>query len=47
MYFGPSSDTTKILGNIKSQLTPIFTQINAALDPMINAWNILEPQNQT
>lgn len=47
MYFGPTSDTSKILGNTKNQLTAIFNQINSALDPMIDAWAILEAQQQS
>ena len=41
MYFGPSSNTASILGVIKSELTAIFNEINAALDPLIAAWAIL------
>ena len=38
MYYGPVTDSSKILGNIYSGLRSLFGEVNAALDPMISAW---------
>ncbi len=43
-YYGPLSQTSSILGKINSQETTIFTQVNAAIDPMITAWGRIEPK---
>lgn len=47
MYFGPPTNTSTILGNIQSQLSPIFSEVNSALDPMISTWDYLESEGQT
>lgn len=46
MFYGPVNDSSKILGNIQSQLSKIFTEVNTALDPMIAAWQILKTAGQ-
>ncbi len=46
MYMGPSSDSSKMLGIIKSKLTIIFNEINAVLDNMISAWQTLQATTQ-
>jgi len=46
MYLGPSSDSTKILGVIKSNLNVIFNQINGALDVMISSYNSIQTTTQ-
>lgn len=46
MFYGPVNDSSKILGNIQSQLSKIFTEVNTALDPMIAAWQILKTEGQ-
>ena len=38
MHYGPTSNSATILGSIKSTATTIFTEINAALDPMKAAY---------
>jgi hypothetical protein len=39
LYLGPTSNSTKILGNIKAKLAVIFDEVNSALDSMIASWN--------
>lgn len=46
MYYGPTTDNTKILGNIYYQLEQIFTEVNEALDPMIDKWLYLEAETE-
>jgi hypothetical protein len=46
MYWGPTSNSSTILGNIKSKLTIIFDQVNTGLDSMITAWNGLSATTQ-
>jgi hypothetical protein len=46
MFYGPTSDSTKILGSIYTSSDVIFTQINNALDPMIAAWGRLTTTTQ-
>jgi hypothetical protein len=38
MYWGPSTNSTTILGLTKTTTTAIFAEINAALDPMKAAY---------
>jgi hypothetical protein len=46
MYWGPTSDSSTILGNIKSKLTIIFDQVNNGLDNMITAWDGISTTTQ-
>ena len=46
MYYGPTTDDTKILGNIYSQLSTLFDEINVALDPLIDKWVYLEGETE-
>ena len=41
MFYGPTADSTKILGSIYTSSDVIFTQINNILDPMIASWGRL------
>lgn len=41
MYLGPITDPTKATGLMTSQLTMFFGLIDAALDPMLDAWTYL------
>jgi len=46
MYWGPTTNSSTILGNIKAKLTIIFNEVNSALDDMITAWNGLSGTTQ-
>lgn len=46
LYYGPVNDSSKILGNIQSQLSVLFTEINLALDPVIAAWLYLNTKTK-
>ncbi len=39
---GPPTDSTKVTGIMKSQLSYYFDLVNSALDPMLSAYNYLK-----
>jgi hypothetical protein len=41
LFYGPTTNSSTILGNIYSSSSVIFNEINAVLDPMITAWSHL------
>lgn len=46
MYYGPTTDSTKIMGNINTKLGALFSEVNKAVDPIIAAWTYLEGRGQ-